>query len=89
MKKAGATATAARSKRTTGVRSARRVTPPKFKSGSLLLDVTTGRAALARYLARGKSVHVTIDAVIDGQWTGDDGTLIEFAAEVKSVRVRK
>lgn len=60
--------------------------PAKFKSSFLLLDVKTGRKALAKQMARGEKVRVLIEATIDAQASGDDGVSIEFSAEVHSVQ---
>lgn len=57
-----------------------------FKSGFALLDVTTGRAKLAKRIAKGERIPVVIRGVINAQWGSDDGTSIEFEIEVKSIK---
>jgi len=57
-----------------------------FKSDFALIDVKKGRSALAKKIAAGGKVRVRIDAVIDSQWGRDDGTSIEFCANVLSVK---
>jgi len=66
-------------------------TPAPFKSDFMLLDVKRGRRALARKIAAGGKVDVWIKATIEGaSGVGrDDGTSIEFAATVRTVKVRR
>jgi len=59
---------------------------PNFKSGFALLDVNTGRKALAKHIERGNKVRLRVDLVIDYVWGGDDGTSQEFACTVKAVK---
>jgi hypothetical protein len=59
-----------------------------FKSDFALLDVKTGRAALARRIAKGEEIPVTIRGTIIGVWGNDDGTSIEFQMDVASVKER-
>lgn len=68
----------------------RPATIPSFKSGFVLLDVTTGRKALSKYVAQHGKVRATVDVLIEYQWGSDDGTSTEFACETKALRnVRK
>jgi hypothetical protein len=69
-----------------------------MKSTFAILDVTTGRKALAKHFADrprlGKCpehlrIPVVISGYIDGQWGDDDGTSIEFGVEVTDLRVGK
>lgn len=64
--------------------------PAPFKSTFMLLDVKRGRQALARKIRAGGTVDVWIKATIEGAGGvgRDDGTSIEFAAAVHSVKVR-
>lgn len=57
-----------------------------FKSGFAILDVTKGRAALAKKMASGAKVRVRVDMVIEQQHGHDDGTSIEFSGSVLSVK---
>lgn len=57
-----------------------------FKSDFAILDVKTGRKALAKRIAKGEKVRVLIDMVIECQHGSDDGVSIEFNGEVQSVR---
>lgn len=65
--------------------------PSPFKSDFMLLDVKRGRQALARKIQGGGKVTVWIKATIEGVGGvgNDDGTSIEFAATVHSVKVSK
>jgi hypothetical protein len=56
-----------------------------FKSDFAILDVKSGRAALAKRIGRGEKVRVRIDVVLDTQHSGDDGVSIEFSGNVSSV----
>lgn len=60
-----------------------------FKSGFALLDVTTGRAALAKRIERGERIPVVIRGTINARWGGDDGTSIEFEVDVSGVKELK
>lgn len=57
-----------------------------FKSSFAVLDVKSGRKALAARIAAGEKVRVRIDMVLDTQHSGDDGTSIEFTGHVSSVK---
>lgn len=61
-----------------------------FKSTFMLLDVKSGRQALARKIKAAGKVDVWIKATIEHpSGVGrDDGVSIEFAATVHSVKVR-
>jgi hypothetical protein len=61
---------------------------PKFRSGHVLVDVTTGRAELRQRIKAGEKVRILIVANIEGSWGvgRDDGTSIEFSATVESIR---
>lgn len=58
---------------------------PKFTSDFAILDVKHGRKALAKHIKAGATVPVTIQAEIVRQWSGDDGTSIEFELKVLKV----
>jgi len=60
--------------------------PAPFKSDFAILDVKTGRKALAKRIAKGGKVRVLIDMLIEGQSSPDDGVSIEFNGEVQSVK---
>ena len=64
--------------------------PAPFTSDFMLLDVKKGRDALYNRVLAGEKVTVWIKATIaDIRGVGrDDGTSIEFSAEVHSVKVR-
>ncbi len=58
-----------------------------FKSDFAILDVKTGRAALAKRLAKtGKPAWVRVDMLIDRPHGRDDGTSVEFSCTVLSVK---
>jgi hypothetical protein len=57
-----------------------------FKSDFALLDVKAGRAALTKRLKATGPVRVRVDMTIGYPASGDDGTSIEFACEVHSVK---
>lgn len=59
-----------------------------FKSTFALLDVTTGRAKLAKRVAVGERIPVIIRGTLYEQW-GDYGTSIEFEIDVDSVKELK
>lgn len=64
--------------------------PTKITSTFAILDVRVGRKGLATYLSPGSMrVPVTIRGHIDYQWSGDDGTSIEFAVDVASIKTGK
>ena len=60
--------------------------PAPFKSDFAIIDVKSGRKALAKRIARGEKVRILIDMVIDCQHGRDDGISIEFNGEVQSVK---
>lgn len=60
-----------------------------FKSDFALLDVKSGRAALAKRIEIGERIPVVIRGVIRKQWGNDDGTSIEFEVDVDSVKELK
>ena len=60
--------------------------PAPFKSDFAILDVKTGRKALAKRIARGEKVRVLVDMVIDAQGSHDDSGSIQFIGEVQSVK---
>lgn len=57
-----------------------------LKSNFALLDVTTGRAILARRVAAGERISVVIRGVINSQWGDGDGISTEFEIDVSSVK---
>lgn len=60
---------------------------PAFKtSGYAALDVTTGRKALEKYLAKVGKVGATIDVVLNYASSRDDGVSIEFVCSVKALK---
>ncbi len=63
--------------------------PPSFKAYFALLDVTVGRAALAKHIAAGNKVRVNLDLLIDNQWGSDDGTSIEFSGDVTIKKIAR
>jgi hypothetical protein len=67
---------------------------PKIKSEFALLDVTTGRKALAKIMPPGSQslpkderIPVTIKGFISHRWGGDDGISIEFGVDVSSIKL--
>ena len=67
---------------------------PKIKSTFALLDVTTGRKALAKLMPPGsrglpkdERIPITITGFISHQWGRDDGVSIEFGVDVTSVKL--
>ena len=57
-----------------------------FKSTFAILDVKSGRAALAKRIANGEKIQVRVHMVLDNQSSNDDGTSIEFSGEVLFVK---
>lgn len=62
-----------------------------MKSTFAILDVTTGRKKLAKHFAKRPRlgpcpdelrIPITITGFLVGQWSGDDGTSMEFEVEV-------
>ena len=72
-----------------------------LKSDFAILDVKTGRKKLSKFIKKNatsdhpdtllheKRIPVTITGYIAAQWGGDDGTSIEFALDVESVKTDK
>lgn len=58
---------------------------PSFTSDFALIDVKKGRKALARYLAKHGPLRATITVEITDPFGSDDGTSIEFNANVLSI----
>lgn len=58
---------------------------PTLKSNFAILDVKSGRKGLAKAIAKGLRVPVTIVGWIDCQHDNDDGISIEFQVDVTSV----
>lgn len=65
------------------------MTKANFKSDFALLDVKTGRAALAKRIEKGERIPVVVRGVLYSQWGHDDGTSIEFEVDVESVKELK
>lgn len=59
---------------------------PKIQSDFALLDVKRGRKALARHLAKHGPQEVVVKMTLRRVWGNDDGTSIEFQADVTDVR---
>ena len=59
--------------------------PPAITSTYAIVDVMKGRKALARHLAKHGPVRVTIVAELTEPYGADDGTSIEFNANVISI----
>lgn len=57
-----------------------------FKSDFALLDVKQGRAALEKRIKKSGPVRVRVDMTVNYSAGGDDGTSIEFACDVHSVK---
>lgn len=55
-------------------------------SDFLILDVKSGRKALAKHIAKGGKIRLTIDVELDTQHSGDDGVSIEFSGTVLDMR---
>lgn len=51
-----------------------------------LLDVTKGRAKLAKRIEKGERIPVIIRGTITGVWGDDDGISQEFEVEVDSAK---
>ena len=62
---------------------------PKMQSDFALLDVKRGRYALKRYLKANGPQKVLVEMTIQYPAGNDDGTSIEFVADVLSVRPTK
>lgn len=60
---------------------------PRIKSNYAIIDIEGGRKALAKYLRENAGVPVVIHAVLTDPYGSDDGTSIEFNAEVVSIKV--
>jgi hypothetical protein len=63
------------------------VKPPRIKSTYAIVDVMQGRHSLARYLKANVGLPVIIHAVLTDPFGSDDGTSIEFNAEVSKIEV--
>lgn len=63
--------------------------PPKIKSTYAIVDVMKGRKALARHIAKHGPVRVTIVAELTEPYGSDDGTSIEFNANVISLTTQE
>lgn len=61
---------------------------PKISSSYAIIDVEKGRKALEKYLRENGKLRVTIEAVLTDPFGSDDGTSIEFNADVLSIEVR-
>jgi hypothetical protein len=62
----------------------------KTTSTFAILDVKRGRATLRNLVKDHKvKIPVTITGYITGDWSGDDGTSIEFEVQVKSHKLGK
>lgn len=59
----------------------------KLQSTYALIDVMKGRKKLARHLATNGPVKVLIEATLTEPYGGDDGTSIEFCADVQRIEV--
>ncbi|MCK1577863.1 hypothetical protein [Bradyrhizobium sp. 174] len=60
-----------------------------FTSRFAILDVRSGRAALAKRIAAGEAVRVRVDLVLGSQHSKDDGISTEFSGRVESVKMFK
>lgn len=60
---------------------------PKIKSDFALLDVKTGRYALKRYLKANGPQKVIVEMTLLYDAGSDDGTSIEFAADVTKLTI--
>lgn len=69
-----------------------------IKSDFAILDVKTGRKALAKHFKdrprlgpcpKAMRIPVTIRGYIDCQWGSDDGTSIEFGLTVDAIKLGK
>lgn len=61
--------------------------PPKIKSSYAIVDIQQGRKALAKYLNGNAGLPVVIHAVLTDPYGTDDGTSIEFNAEVLKIEI--
>ena len=61
--------------------------PPRIKSSYAIVDVTSGRLALQRFLKSHAGVPVIIRGVLTDPFGGDDGVSIEFNMDVQSIQV--
>lgn len=57
-----------------------------FTSRFAVLDVRSGRSALAKRIAAGETVRVRVDLVLNYQHSNDDGISAEFSGRVESVK---
>ncbi len=63
------------------------MTPPKFESEFALLDVTKHRLSLAKHLRENGPLAVTVNMTLTQPFGSNDGTSMEFCANVTSVKV--
>lgn len=59
------------------------ITPPAIKCTYGILDITKGRQALLKHIAKHGPVRVLIEATIDNAYGHDDGTSIEYNMTVR------
>ena len=60
---------------------------PIFSSEYAMLDVMQGRKALARHLRKHGPVRVVVTMDIREEFGSDDGTSIEFSADVQAIEI--
>ncbi len=61
--------------------------PPKITSEFALVDILKGRKALEKYLRTSEGLRFTMEGVLRYPFGNDDGTSIEFVADVTSLKV--
>lgn len=59
----------------------------KIRSAYAILDVEKGRKRLAKHIAQNGPVRVRIEATLTEPYGSDDGTSIEFSADVHQVKI--
>ena len=59
--------------------------PPKIISHFALIDIEKGRKALARHIEKYGHVEVVIYAKLTEPFGHDDGTSVEFCADVSKI----
>lgn len=58
---------------------------PKTTAKFATIDIKRGRKAVAKIVAdKTKKIPITLHGYILGQWSGDDGTSIEFQIDITS-----
>lgn len=62
---------------------------PRFKSTYGMLDIETGRKAVAKHLKTKGAIPVIIHAVLTDPFGSDDGTSIEFNMDVSRVEIAR